>query len=200
MSHPRTVVMILWDGVELLDFAGPGEVFSAADAVSRDAGERGFEVITVTADGKSIMSQGFLTVVPAFSIKTAPSPDILIVPGGNSREARLDDRLIEYIKHVSATAEVVFSVCTGAFLLNRAGLLDGLTVTTYHEQIDELRGLAPRATVVNTERYIDSGKVITSAGVASGIDASFHLLGRLTSPEIARATALKIEYPWPPLR
>lgn len=99
-------------------------------------------------------------------------------------------------KDKARTAELILSVCTGALLLARAGLLEGLEVTTHHGAIDLLRGVAPNTTVCSNRRYIDNGRVVCSAGIAAGIDMSLHVTARLAGPEVAAKTAEQMEYPW----
>src|SRR5688572_27255238 len=118
---PKRVAIFLYEGVELLDFAGPGEVFSAA----------GFKTYTVSADGKPLKSQGFVSVQPEFSIDNAPVPDILVVPGGNSTPTTNNPRVIQWITDLTGNGCSFMSVCTGAFILAKAGLLDNKRITTH---------------------------------------------------------------------
>jgi transcriptional regulator GlxA family with amidase domain len=104
--------------------------------------------------------------------------------------------LIEWIKARSQEAELVLSVCTGAVLLAKAGLLDGLEATTHHGAIDLLREVAPKKTVHADRRFVDNGRVVCSAGIAAGIDMSLHVVARLLCREIAGKTARQMEYPW----
>src|SRR6187402_188346 len=124
-KEPRNVAVFLYEGVELLDFAGPGEVFSAS----------GFKVYTVSLDGKELLSQGFLTIQPQYSIDNAPFPDILVFPGGNSGPSSNDPKVINWIKKAHEAGSVNMSVCTGAFILANAGLLEGKNVTTFYGAI-----------------------------------------------------------------
>ncbi len=104
--------------------------------------------------------------------------------------------LIEWIRQASEKAELILSVCTGALLLAKAGLLDGLEATTHHGAIDLLRATAPQTTVHTDRRFVDNGRVICSAGIAAGIDMSLHVVGRLLGQEVAEKTAKQMEYPW----
>src|SRR6476469_1027694 len=117
------VAIFLYNNVELLDFAGPGEVFAST---------RGFHVYTVSADGKEILSQGFVTVKPEFSIDNAPSPDIIVFPGGNTSAVQKDKKVLDWVKKSVADGNTAMSVCSGASILAKAGLLEGLNVTTHH--------------------------------------------------------------------
>jgi transcriptional regulator GlxA family with amidase domain len=179
------VQIVLWDGVELLDFAGPGQVLATA----------GFEVRTVAARPGAIVSQGFLRVEPDGVLGAGPAPDLLVVPGGSSERAVADSLLVEGVRTAASEARVILSVCTGALVLAAAGLLDGLEATTWHGALDRLRVAAPRTRVVEGVRWVDNGRIVTSAGVSAGIDAALHLVGRLRGDEARKATARYMEYP-----
>ena len=107
-----------------------------------------------------------------------------------------NEALIEWIGKVADEAELVLSVCTGALLLGKAGLLDGLGTTTHHVAYDLLREIVPSCTVHEDQRFVDNGIVITSAGIAAGIDMSLHVVERLLGRDVASATARHMEYPW----
>lgn len=189
---PRTVAIVVYPGVELLDFAGPGEVFASANH------GRSFEVFTVGPSKEPITSQGFLQVVPTHTFSDAPEPDVVVVPGGGARSLIEDPTAMDWLRRVSAEAEVVMSVCNGALVLARAGLLDGLEATTHHNALEALRRAVPTAKVHGDRRFVDNGRVVTAAGVSAGIDASLHLVARLLGESEARQTARYMEYPWAP--
>ncbi len=190
----REVAILIFDDVEVLDFTGPFEVFAVTDELS---GHLLFDVHTLAPQAGPIRSRNGLTVVPDFTLDSAPRPDMLLVPGGNGSKALLDQpTVLEWIKRHSQSAEVLASVCTGARLLAKTGLLDGLTATTHHECFAELRALAPRAHFREDVRFTDNGQVLTSAGIAAGIDLSLHIVARLLGEETARKTATYMEYPW----
>jgi putative intracellular protease/amidase len=186
------VAVFLYEGVELLDFAGPGEVFASAGQ------GRAFHVYTVAASPGPITSQGFVTVKPQYTIADCPRPDILILPGGATRVPLGDPGVIEWLRKSACDAEVVVSVCTGSFLLAKAGLLDGLEATTHGSSIELLKEAAPKATIREGRRFVDNGKVVTSAGVSAGIDASLHVVDRLLGRDAAREAARYMEYEWRP--
>ncbi len=186
---PRRVAILVFDGVELLDFAGPGEVFAAAGH------GRAFEVFTVGETRAPIVSQGFVEVTPRHAIADSPPPDVLVIPGGGVHSVLDSPALMQWIKSTAATATVM-SVCNGAFVLAQAGLLDGLEATTHHASIDALRRAAPRTVLRPGERFVDNGRVITAAGVAAGIDAALYVVGRLLTPNAAERTADYMEYRW----
>ena len=177
----RNVAILVFEGVELLDFTGPAEVFIVA--------ERGkaFRVYTVAESTKPIRTIGGITVVPEFSVNNAPQPDILVVPGGNTRNVRKSGVL--WLQNSAKGADIVMSVCMGAFLLADAGLLDGAKATTHHWGIDSLKRAAPKCEVVKGCRLVDNGKIITTAGVTAGIDGALHIVERIHGETVARWVA-----------
>lgn len=178
-----TVALYLQNHVEVLDFAGPLEIFAQA----------GFEIIICTTDGKPVRAQGILEVNPACSLQEVPDVDILAFFGGNSEEAIKDRTLIDWIRkkdHVS----YYFSVCTGAFILAEAGILEGLSATTFHGEIDRFRKRYPEIKVLDNARFVDNGHIITTAGVSAGIDGALHLVSKILGLEKADKIASYIEY------
>ncbi len=189
----RAVAILIFDDVEVLDFAGPFEVFSVC---GRRDGSNPFEVFTVSETGETVAARNDLRVTPKHSFESCPQADILVVPGGyGTRREMLNERVIEFLRKRAQTAEIVLSVCTGALMLGRAGLLDLMPVTTHHGAIEELRKAAPAADIRPEERIIDNGRFVVAAGVSSGIDASFYVIARLLGKEVAEETAFYIEYP-----
>lgn len=180
-SKKKTVAILVFDGMELLDFAGPAEVFIVSDY------GKAFRVVTVAAEKKTVRAMGGIAVEPQFSFQDAPQPDVIVVPGGNT--ANVGPQGIAWLKTSSKQAEIVMSVCMGAFVLARAGLLDGMEATTHHWGIESLKRAAPECKVVTQRRFVDSGKVITTAGVTAGIDGALHVVERLLGAEAARWTA-----------
>lgn len=191
----RKLAILLFDGAEVLDFCGPFEVFSVA---SRQCETSAFNVFTVAQSTPVIACNG-LSVNPDFNLESYPKPDILLVPGGIGTRRELNkERLLDWIKRVACEAELVLSVCTGALLLGKAGLLEGLDATTHHGAYDLLRAQVPSCTVHEDRRFVDNGTTITSAGIAAGIDMSLHVVERLLGRDVAHATAKQMEYPWQP--
>ena len=182
--QPMTICFYLQDGVEVLDFAGPMEVFSYA----------GFKVFTVSRKKEAITTQGILKVLPDYSIDDAPPSDILAFFGGNTGPSSHDPAVIAWIKGREAGTKYFFSVCTGAFIMGRAGLLDSLSATTFHSSIESLRQALPQTHVLAGVRFVDNGKVITTAGISAGIDGALHLVSRLRGSETAREVAEYMEY------
>jgi transcriptional regulator GlxA family with amidase domain len=179
-----SVCFYLQDGVEVLDFAGPMEVFSAA----------GFRVFTVSKNKAPLKSQGILTVMPDYSITDAPPADIIAFFGGNTGPSVADEELISWVRSRASSTRYFFSVCTGAFILGKAGILDGLTATTFHSAIDGLRAALPTTKVLSNVRFVDNGRVITTAGVSAGIDGALHVVAKLKGDDAATAATQYMEY------
>ena len=182
------VAILLFDGAEIIDYAGPWEAF----------GEAGFEVFTVAEKKQPISATFGQKVLPDYTFADSPAADILLVPGGGVRNAVQDAALIEWVKKTTQATPHVMSVCTGAFILARAGLLDGLGATTVSHALDDLAKAAPKARVVHDQRFVDNGKIVTTAGLSSGIDGAFHLIATIKGLGTAQATALGMEYRWDP--
>ncbi|MEX2284801.1 MAG: DJ-1/PfpI family protein [Gemmatimonadota bacterium] len=192
-QHRRTVGILLFDDVEVLDFAGPFEVFSVT---GRSDGSYPFDVFTIAERTRPIAARNQLKVIPKHSFESFPKIDVLVIPGGfGTRREMLNQSLLDWVKDQAAQAEIVLSVCTGALILGRAGLLDGLAATTHHGAVSLLKEVAPAALVQDDRRVIDNGKFVVAAGVSSGIDASFYVIARLLGKDVAEETARYIEYP-----
>ena len=195
----RTVGLYLYDDVEVLDFAGPFEVFSTASRVAlrrRPDAPAPFRVVTVARDKGPVRARAGLPVLPEATLADHPPLDVLIVPGGAEQDERGEPALMAWLRAQAAQVEVLASVCTGAFLLAGAGLLDGRRVTTHWEYVAELASGFPALRVVDTGRWIDDGDIFTSAGIAAGIDMSLHLVARLADAKLAMATARQMDYHW----
>jgi transcriptional regulator GlxA family with amidase domain len=197
-TYTKNVAVVIYEGVELLDFAGPAEVFAAASGFGSNGSDRAFHVYTIAAKKAPIVSQGFVDVTPDYSIEDAPKPDILVIPGGSSSNVIRDAAMMEWIRNVSAQAENVLTVCTGAFIAGKAGLLEGVEATTWYNAIPRLTHEYPGTAVRPGRRFVDSGKVITTAGVSAGIDGSLHLVARTHGRYVADRTAQYMEYKWAP--
>jgi transcriptional regulator GlxA family with amidase domain len=192
MPMKKNVAILIFDDVEVLDFAGPFEVFAKTDELR---GHDTFHTFTFAEAPGSVRARNGLKVIADFTLENCPPPHVLVVPGGiGSRALLKKPALLEWIRAKARTAEIVMSVCTGALVLAKAGLLDGLRITTHHQALDLLRELAPSATVDPSQRFRDNGKIITSAGISAGIDSSLHVVSRLLDPAAAEATARQMEY------
>jgi len=187
----RKVAIVLYDGVEILDFAGPTEVFTAA-------GNGAFKVFTVAPTHAPVLSQGVLKVQPDYSVEDAPTPDILVLPGGNSRAFIRSEAGMAWVKKVTAKNELSMSVCTGAFILAQLGLLDGRPATTHWGAISRMKSAYPKAQVKTDVRFVDDGRIVTTAGVSAGIDGALHVVQRLLGDDVAWETARYMQYVWEP--
>ncbi len=187
------VGILLFDEVEVLDFAGPFEVFATA----RDEnGEPLCDVMTISGKAGTVSARNGLMVTPSATTDVAGPLDILIVPGGYGAE-QVEIRNASLLSWIAAQEKEVLilaSVCTGAFLLAEAGLLAGLPATTHWMDIPRLRSEYPEVHVRENIRFVDTGHIITSAGISAGIDMSLHILGRLFGTETAERTARRMEY------
>lgn len=194
INQKRRVCIVIFDEVEVLDFCGPFEVFSVT------GGRQGltpFEVCTVAKDEKPVKARGGLSVNPAYSFANCPRPDILLIPGGpGTRRELANQNMLGWIRDRAKDAHLVLSVCSGALLLASAGLLDGLTATTHHGALDELRLINPNVRVDGARRFVDNGRVIASGGISAGIDMSLHVVSRLLGNDQALETARYMEYDW----
>jgi transcriptional regulator GlxA family with amidase domain len=191
----RNVALLIFDDAEVLDFCGPFEVFSTTDELQHGGLLR---VFTVALAGGAIRARNGLRVIPDFVLAGSPPPDIVLVPGGRgARAAGKEEEIIAWLKRSAGSAELLLSVCSGALILARAGLLDGLKATTHHEVLDELRSSAPMTEVIAGKRFIDNGRIIVSAGIAAGIDMCLYVVSRLFGAAVARQTAAYMEYDCP---
>lgn len=196
MTKRRTVSILVFDDVEVLDFCGPFEVFSLA---GRDRDPTPFNVILVAEKRQPVIARNGLSVNPDATIDDAPDSEIILVPGGyGTRPLMKNEAMIDWIKRSSEGAELVLSVCTGALLLGVAGLLDGLRATTHHAAHELLETTVPGCTVERDKRVVDNGRIVLSAGISAGIDMSFHVVARLLGKEAALSTAQWMEYDWKP--
>ena len=190
----KTIGIFLFNEVEVLDFAGPFEVFSLARAEGDD--ECAFRVCTIAVTTAPIRARNGLTVLPAFDFLSAPPIDLLLIPGGYGAE-ELEIRnpeIISWIRRMSGEAETLASVCTGAFLLAEAGLLDGKRATTHWMDLDRLTREYPAVRVIRDARLVDEGNILTSGGISAGIDLSLYLVSKLLGASAAKATARRMEY------
>jgi transcriptional regulator GlxA family with amidase domain len=194
----RKVAILIWEGTEILDWAGPTEVFETAGRLGARGDAAAFEVYTVSRTTEPVTSQRCVRVVPRFSIADAPAPDVVVLPGGGTDTVLEDPEFVRWVGRVAGEAEVALSVCTGAFLLGKAGLLDGKDVTTWYGETDLLAAEFPEARVHEGRRFIDNGQIVTTAGVSAGIDGALHVVARLLGRDLAERTAAHMEYRWAP--
>jgi len=186
-DSPPTVAILLFNGAQLIDFAGPWEVFGSA----------GFLIHTVANKAEPLMAVFGEKIIPDYTFDNSPRADIVLVPGGGVwNEAIGNERLIQWLQTQSKQSGHVMSVCSGAFLLKKAGLLDGQAATTTFGMIEDLD--TPVTKAVYDKRYVDNGKVITTAGLSAGIDGALHLVSKILGKGRAQAVALSLEYNWDP--
>ena len=196
----KTIGIYLFDNIEVLDFAGPFEVFSTAQRLHAmgcdNPADRLFEVVTIAEKPAEITARGGLKVLPMHGIEYHPHLDVLLVPGGVVAAEMKKENVLTWIRTTSERVDITASVCTGAFLLAQAGLLNAMEVTTHWEDIEELRLSFPEVVVKENTRWIDNGHIITSAGISAGIDMSLYLVSRLAGKDHAAKTARQMEYDW----
>jgi transcriptional regulator GlxA family with amidase domain len=193
---PLNIAIFLFDGAEELDWAGPWEVLSAWARRWPDDGVTAFTVAEST-DRPVACAKG-LRVLADHTWADAPPVDVLLVPGGDTRAVTADERVLARVRDLASADKLVTSVCTGAFVLQAAGLLEGRPATTHWGSIDGLRDLG--VDVRPDDRFVDAGAVVTAAGVSAGIDMALHLVARLHSRERAQEVRRYIQYdPEPPV-
>lgn len=189
----------VYDEVEVLDFAGPYEVFTTATRMhartSRDK-QPLFNVFTIGATRASVRARAGLKVDPDYGFGDHPALDCLIVPGGVVTAEMEKPEVIRWISEQSVPGRVVASVCTGAFMLAKTGKLNGKQVTTHWEDIGDLKEMFPAIDVLSTLRWVDEGAFVTSAGISAGIDMCLHMVERMHSRPLAERTALQLDFDW----
>jgi len=196
MNYPRKVAILIYNDVELIDFCGPYEVFSITGG--RDNLNL-FNVYTVSEKAEPNFTSNKLSVNPHYVFSDCPDPDILVVPGGVGSRSEMNNRaVLDWVSRAAQNAELVLSVCTGALILAKAGLLKGLSATTHHNAIKLLRDISPDTTVYDNKRFVDNGRIILSAGISAGIDMSFYVVAKLHGIKQAQETAYHMEYDWKP--
>jgi putative intracellular protease/amidase len=180
--------ILIFDGVQIIDYTGPYEVF----------GQAGFNTFTVAERPEPVTTSMGMIVTPNYTLDNSPQADVLVIPGGSIDPALNSPKIIKWIQEREKGAQFVLSVCNGAFILARTGLLDGLSTTTFYGLIDALRAAAPKVRVLSDRRYVDNGKYISTAGISSGIDGSLHVVSKIRGPGRAQMVALNMEYNWDP--
>lgn len=182
------VAFLVSSGAVMIDFAGPWEVFQDARIPSRTA--PAFNVYTVAETTRTIDVSGGAKLVPQYDLTNAPPPKVVVIPG----QSDPTKAMLDWVRSIARTADVLMSVCTGAFVLAQAGLLDGHAVTTHHGSFTTLAMQYPHLTVKRGARFVDEGRIATSAGLSAGIDLALHVVARYYGFETARQTAYYMEY------
>lgn len=185
-----TVGILLFDGADIMDVTGPWSVFEHA----------GMNVVTVAKTTDMVQIGRAMNIKPDFQLENLPSVDVIVVPGGGPAEMNQDPAIVQWLKGRHTSTETMLSVCSGAFLFGLAGLLDGQEATTFASLIPSLTEQFPKAKVLNTVQYTDNGKVITSAGLSSGIEAAFHVIEKFYGQGRAQDVANHMEYDWAPAK
>jgi transcriptional regulator GlxA family with amidase domain len=181
------VAFVLSNGAVMIDFAGPWEVFQ--DARFADKGAAGFDLFTVAETNDPIRASGGMLIVPNYTFATAPAPKVIVIPAQSGNDA-----MLEWIRNRSKTADVTASVCTGALVLARTGLLSGKPVTTHHGAYQILASKFPDLHVMRGARFVDDGNIASSGGLSSGIDLALHLVERYMGRDVASRIADNMEY------
>jgi len=196
----KTVGILLFPEVEVLDFCGPFEVFSVTrlDENRRREEPSPFRVLLIGDTAEPVQAAGGMRVLPECTTTACPALDILLVPGGwGTRDQMNNGRLIDWIRQRAKTVETLASVCTGSLLLGQAGLLDGCRATTHWASLSLLRERFPKIKVVEDEHVVEEENILTSAGISAGIDLALRVVARYFGEPIARNTARYMEYPYP---
>lgn len=194
----QTVGILIFDEVEVLDFCGPFEVFASARIDGEDGSRtRLYQPIIIAESMRTVTCRGGLLVEPNHTIDDHPKLDLIVIPGGYGTRREIENpRIIDWITAQHGMASFTTSVCTGAFLLAKTGLLDGKKATTHWSTIDDLRTQFPAVMTLDDERVVDEGNIVTSAGVSAGIDMALHVVQRQHGHDIAADTARGMEYDW----
>ncbi|HRA06560.1 MAG TPA: DJ-1/PfpI family protein [Propionicimonas sp.] len=195
-GRTRQVAILAFDDMEVLDYAGPYEVFNVAGELTDPAA---FAVCSVGLHPGQVVGRGGFTVLPRFTIADCPAPDVLVIPGGAGTRRLLGDTdLLGWVRSVSVEADVVASVCTGALVLAAAGLLDDRDATTHHGAFAELEALSPSTRIDRTARFVQAAPGLwTSGGISAGIDLSLELVARLAGSHARDAVVTEMEWGWP---
>jgi transcriptional regulator GlxA family with amidase domain len=196
----KRVGILLFGDVEVLDFCGPFEVFSAtrSNEETRRDDPSPFEVLLVAEKAGPIATTGGMIVLAQHSFENCPLLDILVVPGGwGTRKELSNAALLDWLRQRAQEAETVTAVCTGSMLLGFAGLLDGLHATTHWRSLDWMRDSFPSTSVEYQKHFVEDGRVFTSAGISAGIDMSLKVVARYFGEAVSRATARHMEYAYP---
>jgi len=198
--YQKQVAILIFENIEVLDFCGPFEVFSVTrlNEEKRRDELSPFNVFLVAEQKAPVVTTGGMRVLPDYDLDDCPEIDILVVPGGwGTRKEMNNARLLEWIVTRSSQIETLTSVCTGALLLGKAGLLDGKRATTHWRSLDWMQELFPKVSVQKNSHVVEDGNLFTSAGISAGMDMALNVVSRYFGEAIARATAKHMEYPFP---
>lgn len=192
--EPMNIGIYIYDQAEVLDFSGPFEVFTTASRVCPDNDP--FQVFLIGETGETIAARAGYSINPSCGFQDHPRLDLLMVVGGYHYDEMEKENVLAWIAEQAGQARYVASVCSGTWLLARAGVLTEEKVTTHWMDIESLQESFPQLRVQANARWIDEGRIITSAGISAGIDMSLHLVEKFHSPDLAQKTARQMEYDW----
>ncbi len=200
-NQPRSLGILIFPDVEVLDFCGPFEAFSVArQAGSSDDADRLYDVHIIAERDEIVACRNGLQVKPDYAIDSHPPLDMILIPGGRGTRTEIDNpAVLEWITMQHQTTELTTSVCTGAFLLAKLGLLDGKEATTHWASVDWMRDAFPNVKMRDDQRWVQvDERIITSAGVSAGIDMALHVIELQHGRAMAEQTARHMEYIWNP--
>ncbi len=193
----HNVAILIFDDVEVLDFAGPFEVFNVAREVVKPAPFPVFNVYTVGLNLQTVIARGGLRVQPNFSLSDCPATDILVVPGGAGTRRLLNHSiLLDWLRKQATQVTLLTSVCTGALVLAAADLLPKGEATTHHGAFDQLKLLSSEQTIIEDRRYVQNGNVLTSGGISAGVDMSLMIVEALHGKANADLVRAEMEWGW----
>ncbi len=187
----KIVGILVFEQVEILDFAGPMEVFAAADEIS---GNKLWDVKLISTSEKKLTARFGLNIISDYELSSSPRPDVLIIPGGKGiRNLLANENLLLKLKSFITQIPEIITVCTGSLLAGKLSFLDDKFATTHHENLSELKEIAPKTKVVN-KRFCDNGNILCAEGVSAGIDVSLYYIQREAGDELAEQTANYMMY------
>ncbi len=185
----KSIAILVFPGVQIIDYSGPYEVF----------GQAGYDVFLVSETGEPMRTTMGQNIIPDYKFAECPTPTVLLTPGGRvPSKAQPDNPNVAFVKQMSGMAKYTLSVCNGAFWLANAGLLDGKEATTFYGLVDALRDNFPKIKVTPETRFTDNGNIMTTSGLSSGIDGALRLVGKLDGEPAARSVAYNMEYNYQP--
>lgn len=185
-THHINAGILIFDDVQTMDFAAPLEVFDQA----------GFTVFTIARTTATVMTSSGQKLIPSYDLTNHPHLKILVIPAGRDFDQASDPDEVRWMKQTSEKVKHILTVCCGSIEYAKAGLLGNQAATTHHAYLDHLKRFAPDAEIVTGRKWVDSGKLITSGGLCSGIDAALHLVAKIKGIAIAEKIAKWMEYPW----
>lgn len=184
-ENPVKVAILLFEGVELSGVSGTAEVFSAV---------KNFEVFTTGITKDPVKCQNYISILPAWSLKDCPAMDILVIPGGDTEPLLENKNLLCWIRSCSIKVKFILSICKGAAVLAKAGLLNSREVTSFKTYTGIVKSLAPSAIILPDTKLTDNGQIITATGISAGPDGALHIISRLKGKDAALYTAAELEY------